>query len=132
METPQPASPDARARRARGGTGGGRREAGGIAIEFPVHPIEETGGWPRAALDRSGYSSIPVSDSSHGLWEPEFPIADDGAPAMFWSDETDPCCSQKLAQIRTYDDLDWQNESNTVASTIQSDRPGMAVVTKLP
>jgi hypothetical protein len=80
------------------------------------------------------YSSTPVSggDSSHGLWEPEFSIADDGALVMFWSDETDPCCSQKLAQIRTYDGVDWQNESNTVASTVQSDRPGMAVVTKLP
>jgi len=80
------------------------------------------------------YSSTPVSggDSSHGLWEPQFSIADDGALVMFWSDETDPCCSQKLAQIRTYDGVDWQNQSNTVASSVQSDRPGMAVVTKLP
>jgi hypothetical protein len=80
------------------------------------------------------YSSTPVSggDPSHGLWEPEFSIADDGALVMFWSDETDPCCSQKLAQIRTYDGVHWQDQSNTVASLIQSDRPGMAVVAKLP
>jgi hypothetical protein len=80
------------------------------------------------------YSSTPVSggDSSHGLWEPQFTVASDGALVMFWSDETDSCCSQKLAQIRTYNGVAWQNKSNTVASTVQGDRPGMAVVTKLP
>jgi Ricin-type beta-trefoil lectin domain-like len=80
------------------------------------------------------YSSMPVEggDSSHGLWEPQFEIADDGALAMFWSDETDSCCSQKLAQIRTYNGTSWQDQTNTVASTVSSDRPGMAVVTKLP
>lgn len=80
------------------------------------------------------YSSTAVSggNSSHGLWEPEFSVADDGALVMFWSDETDPCCSQKIAQIRTFDGVDWQDETNTVASNIYADRPGMAVVTKLP
>src|SRR3984885_10533345 len=31
----------------------GVREAGGIAIEFPVHPIQETGKRPTAGLDRN-------------------------------------------------------------------------------
>ena len=31
----------------------GIREAGGIALEFPVHPIQETGKRPTAALDRN-------------------------------------------------------------------------------
>ena len=31
----------------------GIREAGGIPIEFPVHPIQETGKRPTAALDRN-------------------------------------------------------------------------------
>src|ERR1700753_336255 len=31
----------------------GIREAGGIAIEFPVHPIQETGKRPTAGLDRN-------------------------------------------------------------------------------
>lgn len=80
------------------------------------------------------YSSTPYEngDGSHGLWEPQFTVADDGALVVFWSDETDPCCSQKLAQARTYNGTTWQNRSNTVASDIQVDRPGMAVVTKLP
>jgi hypothetical protein len=80
------------------------------------------------------YHSTPVQrgDSSHGLWEPEFEVANDGALVMFWSDETDPCCSQKLAQIRTYDGQHWQDQTNTVASTVQADRPGMATVSRLP
>jgi len=80
------------------------------------------------------YSSMPVigGDNNHGLWEPEFTIADDGALVMFWSDETDGCCSQKLAQIRTYNGTGWQDRINTVASLVQGDRPGMARVSKLP
>src|SRR5690606_2342352 len=31
----------------------GIREAGGVAFEFPVHPIQETGKRPTAALDRN-------------------------------------------------------------------------------
>ncbi|MFY8113664.1 MAG: dihydroxy-acid dehydratase, partial [Rhabdaerophilum sp.] len=31
----------------------GIREAGGIALEFPVHPIQETGKRPSATLDRN-------------------------------------------------------------------------------
>src|SRR6478752_3605367 len=31
----------------------GIREAGGITFEFPVHPIQETGKRPTAALDRN-------------------------------------------------------------------------------
>src|SRR5262249_2014525 len=31
----------------------GVRDAGGVAIEFPMHPIQETGKRPTAALDRN-------------------------------------------------------------------------------
>ena len=82
------------------------------------------------------YHSMPViggdTNGPHGLWEPEFEVASDGALVMFWSDETDPCCSQKLAQIRTYNGTSWQNPTDTVRSTIQADRPGMVTVSKLP
>src|SRR5690349_627794 len=80
------------------------------------------------------YHGTPVraGDASHGLWEPEFEVANDGALVMFWSDETDPCCSQKLAQIRSYDGLHWQDRADTVRSTIPNDRPGMITVSPLP
>lgn len=70
--------------------------------------------------------------SGDGLWEPDFEVSSDGALVMFWSDETDSRYSQKLSQIRTYDGATWQDEKDTVASTNPKDRPGMAVVTKVP
>jgi hypothetical protein len=79
------------------------------------------------------YLDTPIigGNSSQGLWEPEFEVANDGSLVIFWSDETDPCCSQKLAQMRTYNGSYWQDRQNTVASPNNSDRPGMAGATKL-
>ena len=80
------------------------------------------------------YHSTLVQGGSekHGLWEPQFSIAGDGALVAFWSDETDPCCSQKLAQARTYDGKTWSDKQNTIATAVESDRPGMIVTTRLP
>lgn len=81
------------------------------------------------------YHSTPVKRGGtphHGLWEPEFLVAKDGALVIFWSDETDPCCSQKLTQMRSTDGLTWRSETDTVKSKQQPDRPGMIVVSELP
>lgn len=82
------------------------------------------------------YHSTPVArgaeKGSHGLWEPHFTVTGDGSLALFWSDETFKCCSQKLMQIRTSDGEHWQDESDTVASVVRADRPGMIVVNRLP
>lgn len=80
------------------------------------------------------FQGTPVErgDTHHGLWEPQFEIADDGALVMFWSDETDPAYSQKVAQIRNYlKGAGWQDERDTVASGNEMDRPGMVVVSRL-
>ena len=82
------------------------------------------------------YLSTPVmghgEKGAGGLWEPAFTIARDGSLVMFWSDETYSCCSQKLSKIRTSDGMTWKDSSDAVASTVESDRPGMIVVSKLP
>jgi hypothetical protein len=67
-----------------------------------------------------------------GLWEPQFTVASDGALVCIFSDETVAGHSQLLRQVRSYNGLTWQDSTYTVASTVQADRPGMAVVTKLP
>jgi hypothetical protein len=85
--------------------------------------------WTYNSTPEQGGSS---SNSADGLWEPQFEVANDGGLVLFWSDETDPCCSQKLAQIRTYNGQTWQDQTNTVASSVNADRPGMATVSKLP
>jgi hypothetical protein len=67
-----------------------------------------------------------------GLWEPQFAVANDGALVCFYSDETQAGHSQLIHQVRSYDGINWQDSTFTIASTIQSDRPGMVVTTLLP
>ena len=68
-----------------------------------------------------------------GLWEPEFEVASDGSLVMFVSDETDPCCSQKLVAVRTRDGITWSDRHDIVAMpATPAARPGMIVSTPLP
>ncbi|GGS14258.1 MULTISPECIES: RICIN domain-containing protein [Streptomyces] len=77
-------------------------------------------------------SSCAVATGTGGLWEPEFSIASDGALVCHYADETDPAHSQKLAAARSYDGINWQGRHDTVASGLQTDRPGMPGVRRLP
>jgi len=62
----------------------GIREAGGVAFEFPVHPIQETGKRPTAALDRNlAYL---------GLVEVLFGYPIDGVVLLTGCDKTTPAC----------------------------------------
>jgi hypothetical protein len=67
-----------------------------------------------------------------GLWEPQFTVAKDGALVCFYSDETEEKHSQVIKQTRTYDGVHWLDTLDTLAGKDPRDRPGMAVVTRLP
>ncbi|MGI4958432.1 MAG: sialidase family protein [Janthinobacterium lividum] len=102
-----------------------------FAASYLVHGVPAVGIFASADQGRSwSYRGTPIvrGADGHGLWEPEFEIAADGALVMIWSDETDPRHSQKLVQIRTYDGIHWQDEKDTVSSDSFGDRPGMATV----
>lgn len=73
-----------------------------------------------------------VHSAAGGLWEPQFDVASDGALVCFWSDETQAGHSQLIRQSRSYDGINWKDATNTVASNVATDRPGMPVVTQLP
>ena len=67
----------------------GIREAGGIAMEFPVHPIQETGKRPTASLDRNlAYL---------GLVETLFGYPLDGVVLTIGCDKTTPACLMAAA-----------------------------------
>ncbi len=67
----------------------GIREAGGIAFEFPVHPIQETGKRPTANLDRNlAYL---------GLVETLFGYPIDGVVLTIGCDKTTPACLMAAA-----------------------------------
>src|SRR3954447_580825 len=69
----------------------GIRAAGGIAMEFPVHPIQETGKRPTAALDRNlAYL---------GLVELLFGYPLDGVILTTGCDKTTPACLMAAATV---------------------------------
>ena len=75
------------ARRARDGI----REAGGIPMEFPVHPIQETTRRPTAALDRN-LAYLGLVEILHG-----YPI--DAVILMTGCDKTTPACLMAAATV---------------------------------
>ena len=77
-------------------------------------------------------SNCDASANTGGIWEPQFLIADDGALVCVFSDESQAGYSQILNRARSYDGVNWRDYTYTIASTVPTDRPGMAVVSKLP
>ena len=71
----------------------GIRAAGGIAFEFPVHPIQETGKRPTAALDRN-LAYLGLVEVLYG-----YPL--DGVVLMTGCDKTTPACLMAAATVNT-------------------------------
>ncbi len=69
----------------------GIREAGGIALEFPVHPIQETGKRPTAGLDRN-LAYLALVELLYG-----YPI--DGVVLTTGCDKTTPACLMAAATV---------------------------------
>ncbi|MDB5707541.1 MAG: dihydroxy-acid dehydratase [Sphingomonas bacterium] len=69
----------------------GIRDAGGIAIEFPTHPIQETGKRPTAGLDRN-LTYLSLVETLFG-----YPI--DGVVLTIGCDKTTPACLMAAATV---------------------------------
>ena len=69
----------------------GIREAGGIALEFPVHPIQETGKRPTAGLDRN-LAYLSLVESLYG-----YPL--DGVVLTIGCDKTTPALLMAAATV---------------------------------
>lgn len=69
----------------------GIRDAGGIPIEFPVHPIQETGRRPTAALDRN-LQCLSLTEVLHG-----YPL--DGVVLTTGCDKTTPALLMGAASV---------------------------------
>lgn len=69
----------------------GIRTAGGIAIEFPVHPIQETGKRPTASLDRN-LAYLGLVEVLYG-----YPL--DGVVLTIGCDKTTPACLMAAATV---------------------------------
>ena len=71
----------------------GIHDAGGLAFEFPVHPIQETGKRPTAALDRN-LAYLGLVEVLYG-----YPL--DGVVLMTGCDKTTPACLMAAATVNT-------------------------------
>ena len=69
----------------------GVRDAGGIPFEFPVHPLQETGKRPTAALDRN-LAYLGLVEVMHG-----YPL--DGVVLTTGCDKTTPACLMAAATV---------------------------------
>ena len=69
----------------------GIRDAGGIPLEFPLHPIQETGKRPTAALDRN-FAYLGLVEVLHG-----YPL--DGVVLTTGCDKTTPACLMGAATV---------------------------------
>lgn len=69
----------------------GIREAGGIALEFPVHPIQETGKRPTAGLDRN-LAYMALVEVLYG-----YPL--DAVVLTIGCDKTTPACLMAAATV---------------------------------
>ena len=69
----------------------GIREAGGIPLEFPVHPIQETGKRPTAGLDRN-LAYLSLVETIYG-----YPL--DGVVLTIGCDKTTPACLMAAATV---------------------------------
>jgi dihydroxy-acid dehydratase len=69
----------------------GIRDAGGVPIEFPVHPIQETGKRPTAGLDRN-LAYMGLVEVLYG-----YPI--DGVVLTIGCDKTTPACLMAAATV---------------------------------
>src|SRR6187401_76426 len=69
----------------------GIRDAGGIAFEFPMHPIQETGKRPTAALDRN-LAYLGLVEVLHG-----YPL--DGVVLTIGCDKTTPALLMAAATV---------------------------------
>jgi dihydroxy-acid dehydratase len=69
----------------------GIRSAGGVAFEFPVHPIQETGKRPTAALDRN-LAYLGLVEILYG-----YPL--DGVVLTTGCDKTTPACLMAAASV---------------------------------
>src|ERR1700685_2832473 len=69
----------------------GIRSAGGVPLEFPVHPIQETGKRPTAALDRN-LAYLGLVEVLYG-----YPL--DGVVLTIGCDKTTPACLMAAATV---------------------------------
>jgi hypothetical protein len=110
-------------------------DVAGTLMAHRIYRSSDAGAtWARIDSVTCGRATVPkvVNAVGSGLWEPEFFIAADGSLACIYSDETQAGASQVLRLTKTSDGSTWSAPVTVVQGPNATDRPGMAVVRRLP
>ena len=92
--------------------------AGGIAIEFPMHPIQETGKRPTAALDRN-LAYLGLVEILYG-----YPL--DGVVLMTGCDKTTPASLMAAATVNILRSFSWRTNAQRLVG--RDERAGSGTV----
>lgn len=89
-----------------------------------------------ASVDGGKTFSTPITVAEgggldNGVWEPFLMQLDDGRLVCFYSDDSDSAHSQKIVYKVSSDGVNFGEAVDVVASKVSTERPGMAVVTRL-
>lgn len=103
----------------------------GQPMQHPIYRSNDAGKTWAALGAFCGVGRKPRGGDGTGIWEPEFLLTRDGQLACMYSDETDDGASQVLKITSTADGTTWSAPRLLVAAVKSTDRPGMAVTSKL-
>ncbi|MFG6488131.1 sialidase family protein [Roseateles sp. BYS78W] len=103
----------------------------GQPMSHPIYRSSDAGKTWTVLGANCGVGQKPRGGDGTGIWEPQFLVTGDGQLACMYSDETEAGHSQVLKITSTADGVTWTAPRLLVAGTLASDRPGMAVTSRL-
>lgn len=103
----------------------------GTPMKHPIYRSTDAGKTWTSLNAHCGIGRKPRGGDGTGIWEPEFLVTKDGQLACMYSDETDDGASQVLKIMNTADGVTWTAPRLLVAAVKPTDRPGMAVTSRL-
>lgn len=103
----------------------------GTPMKHPIYRSNDAGKTWTSLNANCGVGRKPRGGDGTGIWEPEFLVTKDGQLACMYSDETDDGASQVLKIMNTADGATWTAPRLLVAAVKATDRPGMAVTSRL-
>ena len=93
-----------------------------------LYKSEDTG----QSWDKVATVAVGGNQGGNGIYEPFLVMLEDGTLVCYYSDELERAShSQRLVYRTSKNGVNWNEPVEVVASPLQSDRPGMSVVTRL-
>lgn len=103
----------------------------GMPMKHPIYRSTDAGKTWTSLNANCGVGLEARAGDGTGIWEPELFVAKGGQLVCMYSDETEPGQSQVLKITSTADGVTWTAPRLLVGGDKSSDRPGMAVTSRL-